>query len=177
MEAQHLVGHLEISLGLSMVMETKNNMENVAGFSPAQWVLGKAPRIGDGVPEEDEFAGGLADNDPQSLFQKRALLRAGAREAWMQHDAKRRVRAALLRQGHSPSGEYQIGDMVSFMRKQKIKWYGPARVINQEGKNVWLLHGGVPMLIDDPTQQPRGIAGRRASQPQEGQQEETRSVV
>ena len=151
-EAQHLVGHLEISLGLSMVIETKNNMENVAGFSPAQWVLGKAPRIGDGVPEEDEFAGGSADNDPQSLFQKRALLRAGAREAWMQHDAKRRVRAALLRQGHSPSQEYQIGDMVSFMRKQKshhagIKWYGPARVIAQEGKNVWLLHGGVPMLI------------------------------
>ena len=151
-ESQHLTGHMDISLGLSMVMETKNNLENIAGFSPAQWVLGKTPRCGDGVPEQEEFAGGSADGDPQSVFNRRAQLRVEAREAWMQHDAKRRVRAALLRQGHTPSGSYQIGDMVSFMRKQKslhtgIKWYGPARVLAQEGKNVWLLHGGVPMLI------------------------------
>ena len=47
--------------------------------------------------------------------------------------------------------------MVAFMRKQKsqtekgiqagIKWYGPAKVIAQEGKHAWLLHGGVPLLI------------------------------
>ncbi len=92
------------------------------------------------------------DDDPQSEFNKRARLRQQAKEAWLHHDSERRVRASMMRQEFTDSGFYKVGDLVSFMRKQKshttgIKWYGPARVLAQEGKNVWLLHGGIPMLI------------------------------
>ena len=156
-EAENLTGEAEIALGLSMTLETKNNMENVAGFTPAQWVLGRAPRIGDGLlprdgDEAEDHIGGSLEEDPQSEFNKRARLRLLAREAWIHHDSKRRVRASMMRQGFTDSGIYKIGDLVSFMRKQKshstgIKWYGPARVLAQEGKNVWLLHGGIPLLI------------------------------
>ena len=35
-------------------------------------------------------------------------------------------------------------------RKQgAVKWYGPGRVLTQEGKNVWIMHGGVPILTSE----------------------------
>ena len=38
--------------------------------------------------------------------------------------------------------------MVSFLRKQKTGgWIGPARAVACEGKNLWLLHAGIPVLV------------------------------
>ena len=54
-------------------------------------------------------------------------------------------------QGTSPTRwirESKQGDVVAFMRKKggAPRWFGRARVLTQEGKNVWILHGGVPIL-------------------------------
>ena len=160
-EAENIVGEADLSLALTMALEVKNGLQSVSGFSPSQWVLGRNPRIADGhldgLDDKDAHPGGTHEDDPMMEFARRGMIRAAAKEAWIHYDSKRRVRAAMLRQGFEEPITYKLGDMVAFMRKQKsnlekgiqagIKWYGPARVIAQEGKNVWLLHGGVPLLI------------------------------
>ncbi len=54
----------------------------------------------------------------------------------------------MLRKGGSEEAVYKTGDFVAFMRRRGggPKWFGPARVLVQEGKNIWVLHGGVPTI-------------------------------
>ena len=45
-----------------------------------------------------------------------------------------------------------MGDLICFHRRQGgkagWKWFGPARVIGQEGKGtLWICHGGIPMTV------------------------------
>eukprot|EP00435_Cladocopium_sp_Y103_P048460 s7_g14.t1 len=144
-----VVGQDELQLCLTECLETKNRCTTVNGFSPVQWVLGKCPRSQgwiDEAEQEDDFQ--VLDPDPMSNFNRRGAMRESARLAWAMEDSHRRVRAAILRKGGSQEETFRPGDMVSFMRKQKTGgWVGPARVLACEGKNVWLLHSGIPILV------------------------------
>ena len=145
--AVQAVGALEMQLVLVQALEVKNRLGNLGGFSPAQWVLGRNPRIG-GWTDEDEDEAVIQDEDPLSTFNRRGAIREAARAAWATEDSQKRVRKALLRKGGSETQRFVQGDLVAFMRKKggAPRWYGPARVLTQEGKNVWILHGGVPIL-------------------------------
>ena len=146
--AENISGELEIQMALAECLETKNRQGTVGGFSPSQWVIGKNPRNLAWQDEaEDDFMA-ISDQDPTSSFNRRAGFRESAKLAWAHEDSHRRVRAAILRKGGSPEEEYRPGDMVSFMRRQKTGgWIGPARVLACEGKNLWLLHAGIPVLV------------------------------
>ena len=134
-------------MAVTQAAETKNNLSSIGGFTPSQWVLGILPKNGIfNQKDEEEFI--TFDEDPHSTFNRRNVTREAARTAWMQEDSTRRVRAALLRKGGSEEAVYKTGDFVAFMRRRGggPKWFGPARVLVQEGKNIWVLHGGVPTL-------------------------------
>ena len=148
--AEQVTGTEEMRLALVEALNTKNRLGNLGGFSPQQWVLGHHPKM-EGWPDEEITESYVHDEDPMSAFNRRAAFRETARISWMQEDSQRRIRKGILRQGGSEHGIYRTGDMVSFMRKRrgKAKWYGPARVLVQEGRNVWLLHGGVPIVISE----------------------------
>lgn len=145
--AENISGELEIQMALAECLETKNRQGTLGGFSPSQWVIGKNPRNLAWQDEaEDDFMA-ISDQDPTSSFNRRAGFRESAKLAWAHEDSHRRVRAAI-RKGGSPEEEYRPGDMVSFMRRQKTGgWIGPARVLACEGKNLWLLHAGIPVLV------------------------------
>ena len=52
----------------------------------------------------------------------------------------------MLRKSTPMRGPYKPGDLVSFIKKGK--WYGPCRVISNEGRSsLWLLHSGVCVLV------------------------------
>ncbi len=145
--ATQATGLGDLQLALTQCLEVKNQHSNMGGFSPAQWVLGRNPSRGVWT-EDDEKEAEVHDEDPQSLFNRRGVIREAARSAWAQEDSHKRVRRALLRQGGAEGQVLKQGDLVSFMRRKggAPKWYGPARVLTQEGKNVWIMHGGVPIL-------------------------------
>ena len=149
-QATQATGKLEMQLALVQALDCKNRYGTHGGFSPAQWVLGKNPRAG-GWSEIDEQEVVVLDEDPSSTFNRRAAIREAARAAWAYEDSSTRVRKAMLRKGGPEQHHYQQGDLVSFMRRRggSAKWFGPARVLTTEGKNVWLLHGGVPILTSD----------------------------
>lgn len=145
--ASQAEGALEVQMAVTQAAEAKNGMASLGGFTPSQWVLGRLPRNGIFNQEEEEELV-VFDEDPHSTFNRRNLMRETARAAWMQEDSSRRVRAAMLRKGGSEEAVYKTGDFVAFMRRRGggPKWYGPARVLVQEGKNIWVLHGGVPII-------------------------------
>ena len=148
--ATQSTGPSELQMVLVQCLDTKNQHGNMGGFSPAQWVLGRNPTHGV-WSQDDEIQSVVQDEDPQSTFNRRAAIREAARSAWAQEDSYKRVRRALLRQGGAEGQVFRQGDLVSFMRRKggSPKWYGPARVLTQEGKNVWIMHGGVPILTAD----------------------------
>ena len=145
--ASQAEGALEVQMAVTQAAEVKNGLASLGGFTPSQWVLGRLPRNGI-FNQEDEEELVVFDEDPHSTFNRRNLMRETARAAWMQEDSSRRVRAAMLRKGGSEEAVYKTGDFVAFMRRRGggPKWYGPARVLVQEGKNNWVLHGGVPII-------------------------------
>ena len=148
--AESVRGELEMQMTLCECLETKNRQGTIGGFSPSQWVIGRNPRRygwPDDAEEEDSFID-IMDRDPASTFNRSAGFREAAKLAWAMADSHRRVRSALLRKGGAAEETFRPGDMVAFMRKQKTGgWVGPARVLANDGKNVWLLHAGIPILV------------------------------
>ena len=59
----------------------------------------------------------------------------------------------MLRKSTPLRGPYRCGDLVSFSKKGK--WYGPARVLANEGKSfLWLLYSGVAVLVAETSCRP-----------------------
>ena len=145
--AEQIAGLDGLQIVLVESLNTKNRLGNAGGFSPQQWVLGRHPKM-EGWPDEDVPEIPVVDEDPMSTFNRRAAVREAARLAWMQEDSQKRIRKAILRQGGSDHQRYRTGDLVNFQRKRggRPRWYGPARVLVQDEKNVWILHGGVPVV-------------------------------
>ena len=148
--AEQVTGKDELRMALVEALNTKNRLGNLGGFSPQQWVLGHHPKM-EGWPDEEIAETYVLDEDAMSAFNRRAAFREASRLSWMQEDSQKRIRKGILRQGGSEHGIYRTGDMVSFQRKRggKPRWFGPARVLVQEGRNLWILHGGVPIVIAD----------------------------
>ena len=78
----------------------KNNTSRVGGFSPSQWVLGKAPRL-DPSPLSDERFAELgvieAQLNPESIFALQHFARQEAQEAFVYLDCSKRVQRAMTK--------------------------------------------------------------------------------
>ena len=156
-------GASDISALCSEAAKIKNQFVNVSGYSPSQWVMG---RMADDVTSLmsynfDEHLGthqAVVDAEfdeygSQDVFARQLLIRQWAKEAFMQADSSQRIRRALLRKSKPMRGPYRAGDLVSFNKKGK--WYGPARVLANEGKaSLWLLHAGVTVLVAETSCRP-----------------------
>ena len=104
--ANTIIGEDEVQMCLVECLQTKNVQGTIDGFSPAQWVLGKTPKLpgwNSGVEDEENF---------DFVDQDRGAFRESAKLAWAHADSHRRVRAALLRQGGSK--EERSSDQVTW---------------------------------------------------------------
>ena len=139
---------------LTEVTSTKNDMSKAGGFSPSQWVMGKAPRDMPSLMSEERFAelGVIeARHDPTSIFALQHLARTEARKAYVHLDCSRRVQRAMSKNVSGFHREHAIGDLVVFRKDNNrggVQWSPTCRVIGWENqKNVWLLSGNVPVLV------------------------------
>lgn len=89
--------------------------------------------------------------DGAAAFARQMQLRQAAKEAFSFVDASQRLRASMLRKTTPTRGPFLAGDLVCFYRKGRSshgRWYGPARVLGQEGRStLWIIHGGVSMTV------------------------------
>ena len=140
-----IVGKERMKLAAAEVQNSKNEFVKIGGFSPHQWVLGKAPR-GVGLMLDDEELGhlGTLENqlDPGLEFGLKSEYRTTARKAFVKEDCSRRVAAATLRKSAPLPGNYQAGDFVCFRREQSkskapgYEWSPVSRTLGFDGKGV-----------------------------------------
>ena len=83
-----------------MCCATNNHLLRTGGYSPAQWVLGKAPKGAPFFVDEEGWSdlGAIQDSlDPESKFALQHQARAEAKKAFARMDTSKRVQRALLR--------------------------------------------------------------------------------
>ena len=129
----------------------KNTLSRVKGFSPEQAVLGRASRLPASILS-DEHAGSHslaeAQDSEGDVFRQHLEVRQRARKAFVETDNTGSLRRALLRRVRPLRDGYEIGDWVLYwkrtggnLRRERGRWYGPARVVLCEGHKVlWLAH-------------------------------------
>ena len=145
----------EIETVLTECVTAKNELARHQGFSPAQHVLGKQPRMPGSITDESESFGTFqARYDETSPFYLRHRARAEAKRAFIHLDTSRKVAKALQRNAAPIDAEYSVGDLVIYRRDNvpgttATVWSTVSRVIGREAENAyWLLHENVPVLVN-----------------------------
>ena len=126
----------------------KNQMLQVHGFSPHQFVFGTGANIpGDLLNEPLSVVAGTASLTDDALARAQSM-RVTARVALARMQDDRALRVALLARPRR-NFEFKPGDLVAYWRSQKwvngqlqqgSRWYGPAVVIGTVGRNVIVVH-------------------------------------
>ena len=126
---------------LNHALFAKNIEPNNKGFSSFQIVYGTNPNIP-----------GITNSTPPSLntevTSKHVREHIGkihqAREAFRVADNDERIKRALRSRISSYTNEhFESDDKVYFKEKDKMQWSGPAVVIGQQGKIIFLKYGNV----------------------------------
>ena len=124
---------------LAKAVYAKNTMLNVHGFSPAQILTGRQPRLpgatNDNRPPQDE-----AVITSRTVYDQLNLMQK-ARDAWVKVDNGNRLQRAMQVKP-SPLEYYETGDMVYYRFGKDPRWHGPGRIVGQENKVVLIRHGG-----------------------------------
>ena len=124
---------------LSKAVYARNTMINVNGFSPAQILAGKQPRLpgatNDNNPSQDEV-----DTSSRTVFDHIKGLQV-AKKAFIKTDNGDKLKKAMeVRE--SPLIHYPVGTMVHYKFGNDQRWHGPGRIVGQENKVVLIRHGG-----------------------------------
>ena len=129
-----------------------NSMSYTRGFTPAQWVLGRAPRDTLSLTSSIFNPGMTTNNEPED-FTEIQQKRLSAQMAFLKADPDARLRRAMHQNYKQNKHQVVVGQRCYYWRVQgtgklqKNKWRGPARCVAEEcdenGKPLvlWLCHG------------------------------------
>ncbi len=65
-----------------------------------------------------------------------------ARRAFIQSETSERIRRALRSKMRASEQVFEHGDRVYYKREAHEKWLGPGKVVFQDGKVIFIRHGG-----------------------------------
>ena len=143
---QLTIGEDEADLVAPIINGAKNDLRRRCGYSPSQWVFGKAPRVPEDLQDPDGGGHVLWDVSEDSKYQRQAAMRAAARVAFHESQTDSRLRKALLQRTRVASRPMDVGESVHFWHKPKNRrrgcWSGPAVIVGKEGGNYWVSKGG-----------------------------------
>ena len=129
-----------------------NSLSYTRGFTPAQWVLGQAPRDTLSLTSSVFNPGMTLNNEPED-FTAIQQKRLAAQMAFLKADSDARLRRAMHQNYKENKHTVSVGQRCYYWRiqgtgkLQKNKWRGPARCVAEEcddsGKPLvlWLCHG------------------------------------
>ena len=122
----------------------KNSLQMWNGFSSYQLVLGQNPNLPnmmtDGLPA-------LQGATSSQALEKHLNALHTARKAFIQCEADEKIRRALRHQVRAAEDHFESGEMVYYKRCGSKQWLGPGRVIFQDGRLVFVRHGGVYVRV------------------------------
>lgn len=171
----------QFAAALTQACWAKNSLSRIDGFTPEQAVLGIARRLPASVTsgtDVSSLASALDDHVEGDGFRRSLALRTSARKAFLEADNCSSLRRALLRRARPLRDDFEKGDWVLYwrrrggnLRRERGRWYGPARVILIERQRVvWLSHGHRLVRASPEQLRPASLrewrAAREADQPQ-----------
>ena len=121
---------------ISWACAVKNSMSIHAGYSPFQIVFGVNPTLPGfdcHPPSTNSIKGDMLRKHLQAL--------ASARKAFVEADCSEKIRRALRHKIRVVERDYNSGDLVYYKRDGTNEWLGPAKVVVQDGKVVFIRHG------------------------------------
>ena len=130
--------NMPLEVALAWAITAINSLSNVRGFSPYQLVFGrqiKLPNILDDPPpawEEPEKS--------KTLLETLEALHA-ARKSFIESERSERLRKALKAKIRIADTIYENGDIVYFHKEGEDKWRGPAKVVFQDSKVIFIRLG------------------------------------
>ena len=129
---------LSLEVALAWTVNAKNSISNYSGFSPYQLVLGQNPNLPSVLTHCLPALEGKSEQDPVTVHLN--ALHA-ARKAFVKADTSERIRRALRHKVRVAEESFQLGDKIFYKRNYDNRWRGPAKVIGQDGKIVYVGHG------------------------------------
>ena len=127
---------------------SKNELIQVYGLTPAQFVFGRNPRVpSDLLDEPLQVIPATASLYEESLA-RQVLVRQAARKAVIELQDDKALRLSLLARPRKVQA-YAPGSRVAYWRTQKShegvierggRWYGPAVVLGYVGRNLVVIH-------------------------------------
>eukprot|EP00435_Cladocopium_sp_Y103_P021217 s3154_g5.t1 len=126
----------------------KNQMIQVHGFSPHQFVFGKGANVPDDLLGEPVSIVPATASLTDAALAKSQAMRVTARTALAKLQDDRALRVALSARPRR-SFDFKPGSVVAYWRDQKWvhgqlqlggRWFGPAVVIGSVGRNVIVIH-------------------------------------
>ena len=117
----------------------KNSIHNHHGFSSHQLVFGTNPNLPNILTASPPS---LEGTTMSQIFAKHLNALHSAREEFIKSEADERLRRALRHKISNTEQNFQNGEYVYYKRDGKPMWLGPAKVVAQDGKVVFIRHGG-----------------------------------
>ena len=131
---------VELETLLSWANMARNSLQMYNGFSSHQLVFGKNPNLPNIMQAELPALDGATSSE---VFFKHLKALHETRKAYIQSEADERIRRALRSKIRASEQVFQNGDLVFYKRDGKERWLGPGKVVFQDGKVVFVRHGGV----------------------------------
>ena len=124
---------------LAWANNAKNSLQMWHGFSSFQLVLGRNPNLPNIMCENLPALQGTTASE--TLAKHLNGLHA-ARQSFIATEADERIRRALRSKMRASECVYAHGDKVYYKREGHNKWLGPGKVVFQDGKVIFVRHGG-----------------------------------
>ena len=136
--------NMSLDTALAWACTAKNTLANVYGYSPYQLVLGQNPRLPNIL--EDTPPMWEVKSMSKKLTEHLTALHS-TRKEFIKSESCEKIKKALKHRIRTSDTIYQYGDIVYYKRENEDRWKGPATVMFQDAKVIYVRHGGFGVKV------------------------------
>lgn len=118
----------------------RNALQMWNGFSSHQLVFGQNPNLPNIMQSTLPALDGSTTSE---VFAKHLNALHASRKAYIATEADEKIRRALRHKVRAAEQVFSHGDLVFYKREGRDKWLGPGKVVFQDGKVIFVRHGGI----------------------------------
>ena len=122
----------------------RNSLYMYNGFSSHQIVFGVNPNL---PCVMNAKVPGLNETTGSEVFAKHLNALHASREAYIKSEAAEKIKRALRHKIRASQQIFNVGEAVYYKRDNKERWLGPAKVMFQDDKIVFVRHGNVYVRV------------------------------
>ena len=130
---------ISLEVLLCWACNARNALQMWQGFSSYQLVFGQNPNLPNIMTDNPPA---LEGSTSSAAFAKHITALHSSRQAFIKSESDERIRRALRHKVRASEQKFNNGDVVYYKRQGNERYLGPAKVVFQDGKVVFVRHGG-----------------------------------